>query len=223
MTKKIVIQAGERYGRYTLVERAASRKGATYWVCQCDCGTVKEVQLSHLRNGTTQSCGCYRDEVKGQQSLKHGHWTNGKASLTYVSWQDMKLRVLSPNDVAYHNYGGKGVTICDRWLESFEAFLEDLGERPSKKHTLDRIDPNGNYEPGNVKWSTILEQNRNKRNVFLIEVDGVVHRGTTLAAKALGASPGGLKCVIFHGKSTINGRSFKVLGRVGDAGMKDAA
>lgn len=97
-----------------------------------------------------------------QPTLRHGHWSNGKPSKTYATWNAMKQRVLNPNRPNYRLYGGRGITIHQPWIDSFEAFLADVGERPEGT-SIDRIDPDGNYEPGNVRWATPSEQALNRR------------------------------------------------------------
>lgn len=146
---------GRRYGKLLVVARDGfnARGGAT-WVCECDCGNTRVVTGGCLRQGGTVSCGCYA-KVK---SIRHGL----SRSRSYVSWCSMVTRCTNQNYPEYPRYGGRGITICDRWRNSFEAFLEDMGPRPARM-SLDRY-PNGdgNYEPGNCRWATDLEQSRNR-------------------------------------------------------------
>lgn len=128
------------------------------WLCLCECGHKKIVPASRLRNGTTRSCGsgCLpRNYYKGTHRLS--------GSSTYVSWQRLRQRCTDPNYPDWPRYGGRGIKVCDRWLDSFENFLADMGERP-KGLSIDRIDNDGNYEPGNCKWSTASEQAKNRRS-----------------------------------------------------------
>lgn len=111
--------------------------------------------------------------IKGSEVVRHGHARKGKQSPEYRVWGGMLTRCYNENNKTYLRYGGKGIKVCDRWRNSFLAFLEDMGTRPSPKHTLDRIDNNGNYEPGNCRWATLIEQARNKSTSLWIEVDGV--------------------------------------------------
>lgn len=158
----------KRFGRLVVIAETEERRNKyVVWLCKCDCGNQIKVQSSYLLDKRTgygrKSCGCLMSDIK----KKHGH-TNSKGfrSKTYKSWDSMKQRCLNPNNKKYFLYGGRGITICERWLEEngFENFLADMGERPEGK-TLDRIDNDGNYEPSNCKWSTIKEQNNNRRGL----------------------------------------------------------
>lgn len=153
--------SGQRFGRLTVVARTDRRPGA-WWRCVCDCGGEKVTRASLLRNGETQSCGCLQKERTSEASKTHGHAPRGKKGPTYVSWRNALARCNNPLWHAYHLYGGRGITICERWASSFANFLADMGERPPG-HTLDRLDPDGNYEPGNCRWATPKQQAQNRR------------------------------------------------------------
>jgi len=146
----------ERYGRLTIIKEVERKNHRRRFLCQCDCGNNKIIQLRFLKMGNTKSCGCL---IKDNGN-KHGYW----GTRTYKSWDSMKSRCLNPNNKDFNIYGGAGITVCDRWMK-FENFLADMGERPEGT-TLDRY-PNqkGNYEPNNCRWATITEQNRNRKNV----------------------------------------------------------
>ena len=144
---------GQRFGRWLVLGRAPNRKRTTRWFCLCDCGIQRAVVATNLRNGTSRSCGCV--------NIIHGHCRN-IASRTYKSWAAMKARCNNPNIPDYKEYGGRGITICARWQTSFENFLEDMGERPPRT-SIDLIDNNGNYEPGNCAWKTPKQQANNRR------------------------------------------------------------
>ena len=131
---------------------------------QCDCGNIVDVALPSVKKGDTKSCGCFK--------LKHSHSVGGVTSSTYICWRNMKSRCVNPNSKAFPYYGGRGIKVCDRWLESFANFLEDMGVRPEGK-TIDRIDSNGNYEPGNCKWSTVREQQNNRRITLSLTYNGI--------------------------------------------------
>lgn len=151
-----------KFGRLTAIKPTNKRHNKyVIWECKCDCGNIIEVQSSYLSKEKRgrKSCGCLMSDAK----KVHGHTSsNGYRSKTYRSWDGMKQRCLNPNNPKYDLYGGRGITVCERWLNSFENFLEDMGERPNET-SIDRINNDGNYEPLNCKWSTIEEQNNNRR------------------------------------------------------------
>lgn len=157
MVQRIPLE-GLRFGRLLVIEKAAREGLSTFYKCQCDCGTVKNVRSVSLRGGDTQSCGCMRQQQMRAKKTTHGLY----GSPTYASWRAMIIRCTDPSHRQFKDYGGRGITICPEWLASFESFLLALGVRPEGK-TLDRKETNGNYEPGNCKWSTPTEQNANKR------------------------------------------------------------
>lgn len=134
-------------------------------LCRCDCGIEFETSLHSVRYSRTKSCGCLRRRTTamcGRSNRTHGHWVGNKESRTHISWSRMKARCYQPSYQHFASYGGRGIRVCDRWLKSFENFLADMGVRPPDK-TLDRIDPNGNYEPDNCRWATVEQQAQNKR------------------------------------------------------------
>ena len=154
---------GQRFGYLTVEKHVAPRRIQ----CVCDCGAVVEVERGNLIRGRTSSCG------KSIHSAKrtHGHASDYKRTPEYTAWTGLRRRCEDTSFREYYNYGGRGITYCERW-KSFENFLADMGPRPSPKHTVDRIDNNGNYEPSNCRWSTWAEQARNKRSIHLIEFQG---------------------------------------------------
>lgn len=164
---------GKKYGRLEVISQGETKckpNGAKviYWTCRCECGTQKDVMGEPLRDGRVKSCGCLRDETIGRLNFSHGK----AKSKEYKSWLHIKYRCLNPNAAKYSDYGGRGITVCERWINSFENFYSDMGNAPSKKHTIDRIDVNGNYEPKNCRWADPTTQSNNHRNTVRLDFHG---------------------------------------------------
>lgn len=150
----------QRFGRLIVVKKDQNTTNRqTTWLCRCDCGAEKRVQGSNLIHGQTKSCGCLRKEATKLRSTIHGLCN----TIEYEIWCGMIQRCYNPNSGGYDYYGRRGITICDRWRDNFINFLADMGARPSSKHSIDRIDNDGNYEPSNCKWATKKEQRLNQR------------------------------------------------------------
>ena len=160
---------GQKFGRLVVVEQSHKNKwNHYYWLCLCDCGKEKIIAGSSLKTKCTQSCGCLRKE----KVTKHGYGKKKKRTKTYHTWQHMIQRCTNSNYQYYAHYGGRGITVCERWKNSFENFLNDMGKPPTKNHSIDRIDNNLGYFLGNCRWTTKSQQQRNKRNNCLITHDG---------------------------------------------------
>ena len=151
---------GQVFGRLTVIGRGAikcfpSGNKRQLWTCRCECGNEKDYLPGRLKDGSAKGCGCR----SGKNYRKHGLY----GTPIYTTWDGMKARCNNPNSISYPWYGGLGIKVCERWEKSAEAFAADMGEKPTPEHTLDRIDPSGDYEPGNCRWATRSEQMLNTK------------------------------------------------------------
>jgi len=157
------------FGRLTVIAVSTEKvkQNKIFWECLCECGNVVVIDGSHLRTGNTKSCGCFKiDRLKAAKTV-HGMCNTP----TYSSWEHMRCRCNNPNSNYFADYGGRGITVCERWLK-FENFYKDMGDRPSQGHTLGRIDNNGPYSPENCRWETVSQQQSNRRNTRFLTYNG---------------------------------------------------
>lgn len=165
---RLIDLTGMRFGRLEVVSRAENcNDGAVRWNCVCDCGNTRIVSGSNLKKGHTTSCGCLRRE-KAHEKADH----RMSRTRLYSIWRDMKTRCYNVNAPNYKNYGGKGIRVCDEWLEPTKFFDWALESGYSDELTLERVSLDGNYEPRNCKWITLSEQQRNKTTSRLVEING---------------------------------------------------
>lgn len=167
MKKRTIELSGQVFGRLTVVRFCGTNKyGTALWLCECSCGCSITTTSQCLRRGYTTSCGCYHRE----RSSKHGLYKHSE----YGVWNGMLNRCLSELNPCYPNYGGRGITVCDEWL-CFENFLSDMGPRPSKDHSIDRINNDGPYCKENCRWATRKEQCNNRRSNVYVCFNGESH------------------------------------------------
>lgn len=172
MPKKLNLE-GENFGKWLV----KAYLGSSSWRCVCECGEERSIKTCDLRSGSSKSCGCtYAGTCLSFKKL-HG----GTGTPEYRSWKHMKERCNNPNDKRFEHYGGRGISVCDRWLNDFSAFLEDMGKRPSPAHSIERVDVNGNYEPSNCVWASTKEQARNTQRTSFVQYNGERHKLVDLA------------------------------------------
>lgn len=160
---------GKRYERLTVIDLSHREKGVIVWNCICDCGQKKKVRAGNLRSGSTRSCGCLL--VEKRKIGKH-HCAGKYTTPEYRAWSAMKSRCSNQKFDTYNRYVKRGIKVCERWND-FQNFYADMGARPSPQHSLDRINNDGDYEPGNCRWASSVEQQRNKSSNRIIFYNGL--------------------------------------------------
>ena len=165
---------GEVFGRLTVVKYDRTENWRPVWECICQCGKTVFVVSGSLSSGDSKSCGCLQLELAAKKATKHGFGSNKNGRITpeYSCWNNIKARCYNKNNEKYPIYGGRGIKVCDRWLNSFDSFFSDMGFRPSPKHSIDRINVDGDYEPSNCRWATAKEQQNNRTNNRIICFNG---------------------------------------------------
>lgn len=163
---------GKQFGSLTVLRKSSEAGSRQRYECACTCGNNKTYLRCHIVSGAVKSCGCGKRTSIGLRSKTHGHARPGNLSPTFTTWMSLKARCKNPNNNMYKHYCARGITVCDRWNSSFEAFLSDMGEKPPGC-SIDRIDNNLGYSPDNCKWSTATEQANNRRSNKLVTAFGV--------------------------------------------------
>ena len=193
-------------------KRGTSQK-VPHWVCHCICGEERIVAGPHLRSGHTKSCGCWARE-RSANNRTHGHSTGGMTTQVYNTWVCMRSRCTNKNSDQYPYYGGRGIEVCERWMRSFESFLEDMGKPPKHTRTLDRIDVDGHYEPSNCRWASRKDQARNRSSNSMLTFQGKTQCQSAWAEE-MGISAKSLSYRITHGWSTERALTTPMKGTTG--------
>lgn len=167
MHPRFVDLTGQTFHYLTAIEYLGQKGNKSHWLCECKCGNRKSFARDKLMTGDTKSCGCYAKE------LPHSQLTHGcSGTPEYYAWLNAKDRCYNPNYKFFHRYGGRGIRVHEQWINDFQSFIDHIGPRPSKEYSLDRIDNDGDYEPGNVHWVTQDKQSRNRSTNVEITING---------------------------------------------------
>lgn len=197
---------GKQFGVLTVVSRGERSKNGWLWVCLCECGTAKQLRSDRLQSRAHSACTCHWVVRAAQRRTSGPRVTWKQRAGTYSIWSGMRSRCLNPDAKDFNRYGGRGVTICDEWKENFDAFVADMGLRPSQGHSLDRIDNNGPYSKENCRWATKIEQARNARNNHsILRSDGVRFNTLVEAAEAIGVSYEAFRSAVKRGTREYGG------------------
>ena len=198
----VIDLTGQTFGRWKVKQRdwAARPDERARWICRCECGEKRSVDGGNLRTGLSRSCGCLHSEQSAEAHRTHGM----SGTKVYQAWQGMHTRCGNPREPGFKHYGGRGIKICKRWRK-FENFYADMGIPPSKKHSLDRIDNDGNYEPRNCRWATELQQKSNRRNTRRLTFKGETKTITEWSRKT------GLSWEVIYGRVRLGWSVHKAL------------
>lgn len=178
----IIDLTGQKFGRWTVLRFCGLKRRESQWECKCECGNVHVVGRGNLVSGRSQSCGCLREERLSAAISKH----NMSEDPLFFAWHTMKARCYSAKNHSFKNYGARGIGVCEKWKNSFKDFYDYVSKLPhykEKGYTLDRIDVNGNYEPGNVRWATASQQAANTRRNVFFEKDGIIYSPRSFSDK----------------------------------------
>lgn len=165
---KLIDLTGRKFGRLTVISRAPNKGRYTMWNCLCVCGSPAVIRASHLSTGATSSCGCIVVQMMTARAIHSMSYTP-----EHSTWSKLKSRCLNKSSPDYKEYGKRGISVCDRWLRSFQNFFDDMGPKPTPAHSIDRVNNSKGYSPENCRWATPAEQSSNRRNCIYYSIDGV--------------------------------------------------
>ncbi len=194
MTSRLKDLTGQQFGHWTVLSYIGPAPGSMMWLCRCQCGVERAVSAGNMKAGKSISCGCIQAKTTSQRLFKHGQSSHP----IYTSWAGLKSRCLNENDVDFSHYGGRGIRVCDRWLEDFWHFWSDMAAEWRPGLSVERKDVNGNYEPKNCCWATQSRQMRNTRRTIMLDTPWGKMSVTDAAEKA-GIKPAILRQRIYKG------------------------